>query len=127
MADMPTPVQTATLPADNDMPVPEAPEDDATAAAGAGADVSSFAERAKQTYQTLTDAQGRTIQASIVKVMDSEVKIRRSDGLETVIPLNMLSEEDIAFCNYLRNQTKEEEVKAPAKTDGFDWDAYFNS
>lgn len=86
-----------------------------------------FAARAAKTTQTLTDTQGRTIQASIVRVMDSEVKILRSDGLETSIPLNMLSDEDVAFCNYLREQQEAEPVKTPDTSDGFDWDAYFNT
>lgn len=91
---------------------------------------SEFASRAAQTSQTLTDKQGRTIQASIVKVLDTEVKIRRTDGLETTIPLNMLSDKDVAFCNYIREQQQAEEVKTPKTpdtSDGFDWDAYFNS
>lgn len=114
----PEPVEAAPEP--EDTPPETATEPEATE--------SSFAERANSTTQTLTDTQGRTIQASIVKVLDTEVKIRRTDGLETTIPLNMLSEEDVAFCNYLRDQQKEEEeVKAPDTSDGFDWDAYFNS
>lgn len=88
---------------------------------------SAYAERATLTIQTLTDTQGRTIQASILKVTEQDVNIRTSDGLETKIPLSMLSPEDIAFCNYLREQAKEDETTAPVKTDGFDWDAYFNS
>lgn len=88
---------------------------------------SAMAARAAQTIQTLTDTQGRTIQAEIVEVMASNVKIRRTDGLETTIPLNMLSEKDVVFCNYLREQAKEEEVASPTNNEGFDWDAYFNS
>jgi hypothetical protein len=86
-----------------------------------------FATRAAKTVHTLTDTQGRSIQASIVQVMESEVKIRRNDGLETTIPLNMLSEEDVAFCNYLREQQAPEPVQTPDTSEGFDWDAYFNS
>lgn len=96
-------------------------------APAAPATESDFAERAAKPVQMLTDKQGRSIQASIVEVLDSEVKIRRSDGLVTTIPLNMLSEQDVAFCNYLREQAKTKEVQKPASTDGFDWDAYFNS
>lgn len=88
---------------------------------------SDFAERAAKTIQTLTDKQGRSINARIVEVMETEVKIRRSDGLESTIPLNMLSEEDAAFCNYLREQQKTEEPALPDTSDGFDWDSYFNS
>ncbi|HKK18610.1 MAG TPA: hypothetical protein VJ952_08000 [Opitutales bacterium] len=117
----PPPIEPPTLqtPAVEEMtePVEQAPDTSDAA----------FAERAASTTQTLTDTQGRSIQASIVKVTDTEVKIRRSDGLETTIPLNMLSEEDVAFCNYLREQQKAEEVKTPDSSDGFDWDAYFNS
>lgn len=115
------------------LPAPEAiiedPDPQIVEAPAAPAPRSSFAERAALTIQTLTDTQGREIKASIVKVLEQDVKIRRSDGLETMIPLSMLSPEDIAFCNYLREQAKEKEAAAPApvKTDGFDWDAYFNS
>lgn len=88
---------------------------------------SDFAERAAKSTQTLTNTKGQSIEATIVEVLDTEVKIRRSDGLETSIPLNTLSEDDVAFCNYLREQQKEEEVPAPDTSDGFDWDSYFNS
>lgn len=88
---------------------------------------SDFEERANQTIQTLTDTQGRTVNARIIEVTETEVKIRRSDGLETKIPLNMLSPEDVAFSNYLREQQKAEEATVPDTSDGFDWDAYFNS
>lgn len=110
----------------DEAPEPEPEEETETASAPAPSE-SDFAERAAKSTQTLTDTQGRSIEASIVKVLDTEVKIRRSDGLETTIPLNMLSEEDVAFCNYLREQQKEEEVPAPDTSDGFDWDSYFNS
>lgn len=88
---------------------------------------SDFAARAAQNFQTLTDTQGRSINARIVEVTATDVKIRRTDGLETTIPLNMLSEEDVAFCNYLREQQKVEEPAKPDTSDGFDWDSYFNS
>ncbi|MFU8848701.1 MAG: hypothetical protein ACNA77_08290 [Opitutales bacterium] len=88
---------------------------------------SDFAARAAQSIHTLTDTQGRSINARIVEVTATDVKIRRTDGLETNIPLNMLSEEDVAFCNYLREQQKAKEVKAPDTSGGFDWDSYFNS
>ena len=94
------------------------------------AENAAFAARAAQPMQTLTDTQGRTIQANIVQVTASDVKIRRSDGLETTIPLTMLSADDIAFCNYIREQqvAKPQTSPSPAiKADDFDWDAYFNS
>jgi len=105
-------------------PVDAAPEAATTPPA---ADNTSFAERAAQTTQTLTDTEGRTIQASIVEVTDNGVKIRRADGLVTTIPLSMLSAEDVAFCNYLREQQEPEPATPPDTSDGFDWDAYFNS
>lgn len=93
------------------------------------AEDAAFATRAALPIQTLTDTQGRTIQANIVEVTANEVKIRRSDGLETTIPLTMLSADDIAFCNYLREQkAAQPQQSSPAiKADEFDWDAYFNS
>lgn len=88
----------------------------------------SLAERAASTMQTLTDTQGRTIEASIVKVTDTGVRVRMNNGRETTISLDLLSEEDVAFCNYLREQQKkEQEAKPPVDEDGFDWDSYFNS
>jgi hypothetical protein len=89
---------------------------------------SSYAERAALTTHTLTDTQGREIQATIIEVTENTVKIRRtSDRLETKIPLNMLSAEDAAFCNYLREQAAKKEATKPATSDEFNWDAYFNS
>lgn len=104
-----------------------APEPEEAVTATPAPTESDFAERAAQTIQTLTDSQGRSINARIVEVTETNVKIRRTDGLETTIPLNMLSEEDAAFCNYLREQQKAKEVKTPDTSDGFDWDSYFNS
>ncbi|PXA03991.1 hypothetical protein DDZ13_08060 [Coraliomargarita sinensis] len=123
----PVEVTTTEVPAEPEPEVePETPASTTTATSTTSE--ADFEERAASTTQTLTDTQGRTIQATIVKVLDAEVKIRRSDGLETTIPLNMLSEEDVAFCNYLREQQEEvEEVTTPDTSDGFDWDAYFNS
>jgi hypothetical protein len=39
----------------------------------------------------------------------------------------MLSERDVAFCNYLREQQEAQAVDTPDASEGFDWDAYFNS
>lgn len=86
-----------------------------------------FAKRADKTIVTLTDTQGRTINASILKVLDTGVEIRRSDGLETTIPLNMLIEEDIDFCNYLREQQKLKEPTTPDTLDEVDWESFFDS
>ena len=90
-----------------------------------------MAERAKNTIQTLTDSQGRSIQAKILDVTADSVKIERTDGLETTIPFSMLSETDVEFCNYLKENDllpEIEQAPAPAADDGeFDWNAYFNS
>lgn len=129
-APAPAPVQPQYVePAPMPEPEPIAePEPEEALAVTPEPTESSFAERAAATTQTFTDTQGRTIEASIVEVTDREVKIRRTDGLRTQIPLNMLSAEDAAFCNYLREQAaKKEKESKPATSDGFDWDAYFNS
>ncbi len=77
---------------------------------GASVGQSPFEMRAALPIQTLTDLQGRTIRATIVKVTESDVKIRRSDGLETTIPLSMLTADDINFCNYLRGGSNQTDV-----------------
>ena len=74
--------------------------------------------RANQAMQTLTDTKGRRIEAKVLKVVDDQVTIRRQDGLETTIPLSMLSPEDIEFCEYVREQSA-------SSTSGVDWEAIF--
>lgn len=101
-----------------------------------------FAQRAAGPFTTLTDKQGREIQAKVLSVTDDQIKLRRKDGLETTIPLSMLSEDDIAFCEYLRQQLPQiAEIPLPAKTmpqvtpdskaleaqGGIDWDAIFGN
>ena len=125
-APAPAPAPTVAPEANAAAPVAATePKVEPAATADSGAD--NYAERAAKTVHTLTDTQGRTINAKIVEVLDTQVKIRRTDGLETTIPLNMLREEDVAFCNYLREQQEAEAAKTPDTSDGFDWDAYFNS
>lgn len=122
--------QSSALSSINSEAEPEAVAELAVPENEPAAEQSDFAERAALRVQTLTDAQGRSIQATIIKVLEDSVRIRRSDGLETTIPLNLLSPEDVAFCNYLReNQATQEniEVKTPPSSGEFDWDAYFNS
>lgn len=114
----------ATQPSVASTPAPSA----STTTPATGGAPNDFAARAAKPTQTLTDTQGRTIQASILNVTATEVKIRRADGLETSIPLSMLSSQDVAFCNYLREQNKtQNEVKPTTDPDAFDWDSYFNS
>lgn len=99
-----------------------------------------FAKRAAEPFTALTDTQGRVIQAKVLSVTDEEIKLRRSDGLETTIPISMLSEADAAFCEYLRdnppkaNNTATSIIVSPdtsASPDaldaegGIDWDAIF--
>lgn len=107
---------------------PSTPTPAPTEVATPTAEEAAFAERAALPIQTLTDNQGRSMQANILEVTTSNVKIRRSDGLETTIPLSMLRADDVAFCNYLREQKSSRGESPPAiKADEFDWDAYFNS
>ncbi len=99
-----------------------------------------FALRAADAYTTLTDKQGRKIQAKVLSVTGDQIKLRRDDGLETSIPLSMLSETDIAYCEYLRdNASQVAEIPSAAKSTpqgsldprvmeaqgGIDWDAIF--
>ncbi|MGB0416922.1 MAG: hypothetical protein ACPGKS_08740 [Coraliomargarita sp.] len=81
---------------------------------------STHATRADRAMQTLTDTKGRSIQAKVLKVSGDQVTIRRADGLETTIPLSMLSSEDVEFCEYLREQSTPE-----PSDEEFDWDAIF--
>jgi len=64
--------------------------------------LSIYRRRAAEELNTLTNAKGQAIQAVVLAVTEDQVTIRRSDGLETSFPLGILSEEDIAFCEYLR-------------------------
>lgn len=96
-------------------------------------------ERARKPYTTLTNTQGTEIQAKILSVSDGQVKIRRIDGLETTIPLNMLSEADIELCEYIKTQSTTQ-ISEPSPSDkkiskplefevqgGVDWDAIFGT
>ena len=121
---VPPPAVTSPVPVE---PVPVVSPEPAIENSPSAAEAA-FAQRAALPIQTLTDTQGRTMEATILEVTVNEVKIRRSDGLETKIPLSMLSAEDVAFCNYLREQKSAPKKTSPAiKADEFDWDAYFNS
>ncbi|WOO40048.1 hypothetical protein [Rubellicoccus peritrichatus] len=84
-----------------------------------------FSERAAQPMQTLTDVQGRSITVEILEVDNQMVKIKKDDGREYSIPLKNLSEEDVAFCEYIRE--KNTKSPKPTKTSDIDWDAIFGS
>lgn len=99
-----------------------------------------FAARAAEPFTILTDKQGREIQAKILSVIGDQIKLRRNDGLETSIPISMLSEADIEFCEYMReNIPQVAEMPTPVTTTpqgsldpkvleaqgGIDWDAIF--
>lgn len=92
-----------------------------------------MAERAKADMHTLTNKQGVQIHAKVLAVSATEVTLRRDDGLETTIPLNVLSANDIEFCTYLREQeqfqvdTVTPQADTPATTDDIDWDSIFGS
>lgn len=88
-----------------------------------------MALRAAKKIQTLTDKQGRAIQAEILAVTLTDVTIRRADGLETTFALSRLTDEDAAFCEYLRAnpsllQTPAVEAE-PETMEEIDWDAIF--
>lgn len=87
---------------------------------------SEFAARANEPMQTLTNTQGVQIQAKVLSVSATDVTIRRSDGLETTIPLSVLSADDVEFCEYLR-ETGSLQQTAPKSTSDIDWDAIFGS
>lgn len=77
----------------------------------------SFAQRAAEAFTTLTDKQDREIKAKVLSVVDDQVELRRDDGLETSIPLSMLSEADVAFCEYLREQSAQvAEIPTPVES-----------
>ncbi len=111
-------------------PEPEPEPELALTENSSAAQQTDFAQRAALSIQTFTDSQGRTLQARIIEVTDQAVKIRRTDGLESEIQLNMLSAEDAAFCKYLFEEAAKRPAAKPAAKpagDEFDWDAYFNS
>ncbi|MGJ8654297.1 MAG: hypothetical protein ACSHX8_13645 [Opitutaceae bacterium] len=102
-----------------------------------------FEERYQSSYSTLTDTQGRKIEAKLLSVTDTHAKIERKDGLVTTIPLNMLIQDDIAYCQYARAQLpvptptpsvmsslssesdlESDKLKAQG---GIDWEAIFGS
>lgn len=138
-----TPAPTAAEPvapestASEPIEIAESPalsEPDAVVEAAPVGALTANATRAAQTIQTLTDTQGREIQAQVLAVTGDQVKIRRDDGLETSIPLSMLSPEDLAFCEYLREHApasiKPQPDTAPNKAksaDEIDWDSIFGS
>lgn len=86
-----------------------------------------FSKRSARSMQTLTDAQGRRIEAKVLSVEGDAVKIRRSDGLETSFPLSILIPKDIAFCEYLRTHspTTQKATSKATSTDDIDWDMLF--
>lgn len=122
------------------LPQPEVEEVAPVSIPEAPAPVVDYAQRAAEPFTILTDKQGREIQAKILSVTGDQIKLRRNDGLETTIPISMLSEADIAFCEYMReNIPQVAEIPTPAKTTpqgsldpkvleaqgGIDWDAIF--
>lgn len=122
------------------MPQPEVEEVEPMEIPEAPAPAVDFEARAAEPFTVLTDKQGREIQAKILSVISDQIKLRRNDGLETSIPISMLSEADIAFCEYMReNIPQVTEIPTPSKTTpqgslepkvleaqgGIDWDAIF--
>jgi hypothetical protein len=85
---------------------------------------SGFLERSARSTQTLTDTQGRSIEAKVLSIDGDQVKVRRSDGLETSFPIAMLIPEDIAFCEYLRRELSTKQ-KAES-SDHITWDDIFD-
>ncbi|MGB0744707.1 MAG: hypothetical protein ACPGSB_09285 [Opitutales bacterium] len=106
---------------------PVAPVVNAEPVSTPAATTADFATRAAQTTHTLTDKEGKSIEVTIMEVLENEVKIRMSNGMVTTVQFSLLSDEDVAFCNYLREEAKKNEVIKPDNSDGFDWDEYFNS
>lgn len=82
-----------------------------------------FAARSARPTHTLTDTKGRIIEAKILSVDGDQVKVRRTDGLETTFPITMLIPEDIAFCEYLRKESSFEQKAA--SSDQTTWEDIF--
>lgn len=117
-------------------PVPEVPEPEPKP-------TMTFEERHQLSYTTLTDTKDRKIEAKVLSVTETHAKIRRQDGLETTIPLSMLSADDIAYCEYVHSQAPlptptpsiTRSTSSASMTDanklkaqgGIDWDAIFGS
>ena len=66
-----------------------------------------FEIRAKERFVTLTDTQARKITAEIVKVNEDNLQVvRKTEIRKLTIPFDMLSGNDRAFAEYLRDQQK---------------------
>ncbi len=57
--------------------------------------------------RTFTDNQGRSIEAELISVGDSSVKVRRTDGNEFDLPLNILSETDREYVEQWETERRE--------------------
>ncbi|MEO0796703.1 MAG: hypothetical protein AAFX93_16160 [Verrucomicrobiota bacterium] len=93
---------------------------------------SKFTERAMQKTFTLTNKQGVSIRAAILSISNDTVKLRREDGLETSIKIDILKDEDQEFCHYLRDNmlVPQPPITAdgrPPKADGIDWGKIFQN
>ncbi len=126
-AETSTPVvetsEATTPPVEVELPVEPEPQAEPTPSTSPAPKVD-HAARAKLPTQTLTDLQGRQLQAKILSVSDGQVSIRRTaDGLDVTFPINLLCAEDAAFCTYLEAQKKPE----PLKEGEIDWDMIFGS
>ena len=64
-----------------------------------------FAQRARQTVQTLSDKNGRQIVAEIINVQAGSLKVRRQNDQHILqLPHSLLCAEDLAFAAYLWEQ-----------------------
>jgi len=94
-----TPTETAPEPIPEVSSIPQVP------------DPVLLSKRAQKRVITLTDTQDRSIQAEVLDVTESHLKVRRQSDLRVVqVPVNMLCAEDRAFAQYLwdeKNPRKE--------------------
>ncbi len=95
-----------------EVPVEPTIEDPVAEVAPNTPDPALFAKRAEQRFITLTDQQERSIQAEVLEVTESQLKVRRRSDLRIVhVPVQMLCPDDQAFAAYLW------EEKNPSPTD----------
>ncbi|WP_269525205.1 hypothetical protein [Coraliomargarita parva] len=87
----------------------------------AAPEATDYAERDSLPIQTLTDRKGRQLRATILSVIDSQVSIRREDGLTASFPLNRLCDADAAYCQYLQDR---QSLPEPSQIDQV-WDQLF--